>query len=221
MININKTLSPIRLNDQTKIVDGSFVGSGTIEHYIVVESESILASLYAESVSGELEVKIFTIGKDGQETSVIEFPTLTAPTSNLLLRQPARIMQVIRVEITHTDDCTFNLYLRGVRSGAASVKIEGSENWQVTRASVTATAAILISASLEDRSAILIENISDVSGSAGTIWVGETLAKASVGAGHPLRSGGNYSIDLQAGTEIYAVSDSGTVVVSIIESGGG
>lgn len=215
-----RTASPLTLGKEVEIFNQSVTGSGTLEEKLAVDAESVLVSLYVTSTSGDVDVEVFTEGADGQEVSIISFPTIAAPTSQLLLRKAASTMQRIKFRVAYTGDCTFTIRARGVSAGASSVTIEGSSNVTVTRTSVTTTAAVLLAAALEDRRGILIENISDLAGPSSTIYFAETLAKATTGLGHPIRPGGNVAIDLQAGAELYAVAASGTVAVSVIEAGG-
>lgn len=217
---IKKLSTPLDLGKEIQVASTTVAAATSETYELSIDAEAVLISLFVNTTAGDVDVSVLTEGATGHDIEVISFPTVSAPTTELLLRKSASVLRKIRVVVTTSDSATFEIRARGVSAGAASVTIEGSSNWQVTRSSVTASAAVLIAASLQDRRGILVENISDVSGSAGLIWVAETLAKATAGDGHPIRSGGNIAVDLQGGAELYAVSDGGTVAVSIIEAGG-
>ena len=220
MVQRKQSIAPLALGKEVTVLNSTPTAAGTEELDFVIQADTVLVSLQASVVSGTLDIEVFTEGTQGIRTSVIKFPSLSAPTAELLLRKAAATMQKVIVKATYTGTCSFIVRARGTSTGVASVTIEGSSNWEVSRTSVTSTAAVLIPAALTDRRGILVENVSDISGTAGIIYVSETLAKATTGLGHPVRSGGNYAIDLAAGGEVYAVSDGGTVAVSVIEAGG-
>lgn len=219
MFPIDQTVSPICLNQQVVVLEEAPSGAGTVEKYIIVESESVLASLYAESVSGDLDIKIYTLGLSGQLSEpVLEFPTLTSPTADLLLRQAARTMRVIRVVATYTDSCEFNLTLRGIRAGTASVIIEGAATFEASQIDIDNSGPqVVVASSLDDRKGILVINNS-VAGSA-TLYVGGTMAQAVTGTGTPIRPGGNLTVNLAAGAELYGVSDGTDIDVRISQIG--
>lgn len=211
--------TPLDHGKEIQVVRTAVTTASTETYEFSGDAEAVLVSLFVSSTAGDVDVKVLTEGATGQDVEVISFPTVSAPTTELLLRKSASILRKVRVRVTTTGAAEFEIRARGVSAGASSVSIQGASSWEITRTSVTAVAGVLISSSLQDRQGILVENISDVSGSTGLIWVAETLAKATSGAGHPVRSGGNIAVDLQGGSELYAVSDGGTVAVSIIETG--
>jgi hypothetical protein len=207
------------LGKELSILDVNSAGSGSSTEVFIIDSESVMLSLYVESLSGNLDVVAYTMGELGQETAIITFPTVTAPTDGLLLRKAAAVMQKIRVVATYTGAAQFNVRAKGVSAGAASVKIEGASSFRVSQATATTTPDILIPATLDDRNAVLIVNVNSGSG---VLWVAETLAKATALLGAPIYpSGGNLSIDLAAGSAVYAVASTGTIDLRIIETSGG
>jgi hypothetical protein len=210
--------SPILLDNQVEIVDEAPTTAGTIERYIAVNCESVLASLFVNSTSGDVDVTVFTLGS-GTDISepVIQFPTISSPTANILLRQPARIMGVVKVVVTHTDACEVSLILRGVRAGAASVTIEGASTFSASQKTITTSAEELIPSSLYVRKGILITNNS-VNGSA-TLYLGGTMAEATSTEGTPIRPGGNLTVNLAAGASLYSVSDGTDIDVRISQTG--
>ena len=86
----------------------------------------------------------------------------------------------------------------------------------MSKKTVNNVAALLLPASLVDRTAIAIKNWS----SSGTIYVGETIAKANQNNGWPIGPKDALGLDIQAGVELYAVAVDGPCDIRIIESGG-
>lgn len=214
---IPKTAGPLTTGKEIQVANLSPTAAGTESVIFSIDAESVLLSLYVEAVSGDLDVKAYTVGADGQEVEIISFPTISAPTNELLLRKAASALQRIRVEVTYTDACTFNLRARGVAAEGASVKIEGASSFQVTQVNITTTASALLSAGLTDRNGIMVVNTDPSQ----TLYIAESLAKATAGLGAPVYpNGGNISLDLAAGGTLYAVSTAGTIDVRIVETGG-
>lgn len=124
-------------------------------------------------------------------------------------------MQRFRVEVTYTGIVDYEIYIRAIEgAGESSSRILGANSWQVSKASATTSAGVLIAAALTDRSGVLIKNWSTT----GTVYIAETLAKATTDA-YPLGPKDAIAMDIAAGSEVYAIADS-TVDVRIVESGG-
>lgn len=201
---------------EIQLLDITSVGAGSEEVTFNIDSESVLLSLYVGSVAGDLTVTAYTIGSDGQETEIISFPTISAPTAELLLRKAASTLQKVKVTCTYSGATSFNLRARGVYAGASSVRIEGASSFRVTQNNITTSAEALVAAGLTDRTGILVINTSTI----GTLWIAETLAKATAADGAPIYpNGGNMAVDLAAGQALYAVASSGTIDVRIVELG--
>ena len=201
---------------EIQLLDTTTAGAGSEEITFSIDAESVLLSLYVGSVAGDLAVTAYTVGLDGQEIEIISFPTVSAPTAELLLRKAASTLQKVKVTCTYSGVASFNLRARGVAAGASSVKIEGAASFQVSQNSITTSAEALVPAALVDRSGILIINVN----SSGTLWVAETLVKATAAAGAPVYpNGGSMAIDLAAGQALYGVASSGSIDVRIVELG--
>lgn len=214
---VKKVATPLDLGKEIEIINGSFTDAQSTTYVLNLDAEAVLVSLFVESTAGDIDVSVLTEGNKGQTVEAITFPTVSAPTSDLLLKKSASVLRIIKIRVTTTAAATFAIRARGVSAGAASVSVEGSASFEVSQEDVTTTAGTLISASLTDRRGILIRNNS--SGSQ-ILYVADTLAKATTSVGYPVPNGGNITLDLQAGAEIFAIADSGTIDVRIVQIGG-
>lgn len=212
-----KLATPLDLGKELQIANESVTAAGSMEYEFSIDAESVLVSLFVNATGGDVDVQVFTEGASGNDVEVITFPTISSPTSELLLRKAAAVLRKVRIRVTYTGTATFEIRARGVSAGAASVAIEGSANFAVSQTDITTTASTLIPASLTDRRGILVRNNSTGSQ---ILYLAETLAKATTAVGYPIPNGGNITIDLQAGAEIYAVADAGSIDVRIVEVGG-
>lgn len=183
-----------------------------------IRSDSLIASLWVNSItSGTLSVTFYTMTDLGKETELFHFPDLTAGTLNLLLKKSGVSLQRFRVQVEYTGQCDYEIYVRAVEGiGESSTKVLGSSNWRVSQANVSTAPSVLISASLDDRNGVVIKNWDDT----GTIYIGETLAKADPSVGYPLAPKDALALDVAAGASIYAVGTEAVVDIRIAESGG-
>lgn len=208
--------SPLKVGKEVVLLEGSLSGTGTKETLISLDADTILISVQASVVTGTLKVDAYTEGTDGVRTNIISFPELTAPTTDLVLRKAAATMQKVYLVVTYSGDSTFHIRGRGTSTGAASFKILGNNDLQMSQMDVTTSAAPLVSAALTDRASVAIKNYSTTL----TIFLGGTAAEATPANGWPVGPQEGYVVDVAAGQEIYAVTTSGTADVRISETGG-
>lgn len=202
---------------QERLVKEITVGAGTTSKEGSIQSDSLIATLWVDSVtSGSLTVTVSTLTDVGKEIDVITFPAITAPTTNLLLKKSGVSMQRFKVTATYTGVCEYEIYIRAIEgAGESSVKIVGSADLETSAATVTTTPAVLIPAALIDRNGLSILNYSG----GGTLFISEDSAKLPLQA-WPIAEGGGWSLDIASGVTIYAVSSSGSLDVRIAQSGG-
>lgn len=211
------TRGPIPLGKTVTIIDEISTGGspGQQEIHASVESDSVLVSLFAEVVSGTLDVSVYTLTEEGKETEVISFPQLTAPTSELLLKKAAVVMSRIKVVATYTGNSTFEVRARGINAGETSVKVLGASDGRASQITIATTPTLIIPVSLSDRAGLVIKNFS----TSKTIYLGFTAGEATASNGYPLGPGEAMAMDVAAGVTLYAVSDSPSTDLRILEAG--
>ena len=191
--------------------------AGTSARRFAVESDTILISLYASAVSGDVTVKVYTQAGDDdtQDVEVISFPVISAPTTELLLRKAAVVMQYVRVEVTYTGACNYTVKAKAIQSGETSVRLLGQNQATAYATTVNTSTGLLIPAALTDRVGIALHNTS-----AGTlVYLGFTNAEAISIDACELAPGEKAGLDVASGVAIYARAASGTVKVKIMEAG--
>lgn len=224
----------INVGTQERVINETTVGPGTTSIDGSIRGDSLLASLYVDSLSsGTLTVSVYTQTDDGKEVLLLTFPVLSGPTSNLLLSASGIILQRFRVQAVYTGICTYEVYIRAitgvgnqtvtisgqpievtVSSGDVSVEIQPPSTWQTNQVIVTSTTALLIPAVLFDRKSLLVKNWSNTT----DVYIGESAGLTS-GTGYPLSARDALAIDLAAGSAIYAVTASGTADIRIVQAG--
>jgi hypothetical protein len=207
----------INRGTQERLLRETTLGAGSTIKEGSVNTDSILVTVFVESVtSGTLVVTVDTLTDNGKQLQIIGFPTVSSPSTELLLKKSAVSMQRFEVTATYTGICQYEVYVRAIEgAGESSVRILGPANLSTSSATVTTSAAALIPAALTDRSAVSIRNYSG----AGTIFVSESLAKLSSDA-WPIGPGETWSLDIASGVTLYAVSSSGSNGIRIAEAGG-
>lgn len=191
----------------------STAGSKTVE--LGVDADTVIVSLFVTSVSGDLNVTVDTVGGAGS-VQVISFPTISSPTADLLIRKAAAIMDRIRITATYTAGVEYEVRVRGVSTGEASVKILGANTATASQKDISTSASVLVPAALTERAGLIVRN-TDASN---TLYIGFTLAETTVGNGYPIGPGESLGIDVAAGQEVYAISSAGTIDTRIMEAGG-
>jgi hypothetical protein len=201
---------------QCRILQEVTLAAGVTSRDGSIQSDALLVSLWVSSVtSGTLSVKVYTLTDDGREVELISFPTVSAPTTSLLLKKSGVSLQRFRVEATYTGICEYEIYVRAIESaGDSSVRLLGAAQLETSAISVTTTPAVLLPASLEDRNGISVLNYSG----AGTLFLSEDISKLPAQA-WPVPPGGGWSLDVTAGVTIYAVSSSGSLDIRVAQSG--
>lgn len=201
---------------QERILQETTVGAGTTSKEGSIQSDSLVATLWVDSVtSGNLTVSVFTLTDTGKEIELFSFPVLTVGSINLLLKKAGVSLQRFRVQAIYTGVCQYEVYIRAVEgAGESSVRILGSSSFRVEQVNLTTTPVALIPASLEDRQGVIIKNWSLTT----NMYIAESMVKATSLVGYPVAPRDNVTVDVQAGVAIWAVSESGTVDVRIGES---
>lgn len=210
-----KTAGPLTTGKEIQVMDQNVIGSGTVTEIFSIDAESVLLSLYVGTVTADLTVKAYTEGKDGQLVEVIAFPVITAPTTGLLLKKAASVLQRIKVVATYTGDCEFNIRARGVGAEASSVKILGQNSGKNYFTTITTTPSLLIPTAIVDRVGVAIHNTHPTK----LIYMGFTAASCTVADGWEIAPGEKLGLDIASGVDVYAMVTSGTVIAKILEAG--
>lgn len=202
---------------QERVITELTTGSGSTVREGSIQSDSLLATVWVDSVTtGDLSISVYTLTDNGKEVLLFSFPTISASTTELLLKKSGVTMQRFRVVVTYTGICQYEVYVRAIEgAGESNVRIVGPANLVTSAVSVSTAPSILLSSSLTDRNGITIKNYIG----SGTVFLSESLAKLPADA-WPLGPGEVWFLDIASGVTIYAVSSAGTNDVRVAEAGG-
>jgi hypothetical protein len=217
-------LAPKQITNRLKqgqtapVANETWLDATTQNYYLATEADGLLVTLFVESVSADLNVSIYTLVDEGKEFPLQTFPTITAPTTNLLLKKAVNTMSNVKITVTSTGAAKFVIHARGVAAAAASVTVLGAANARASASSVSTSTTLVIPSSLTDRSGMVIKNNDVLGGS--RIWLGFSSAQASnAGGGYPLSAQESLGLDVSGGVELWASADFGTVDIRLLESG--
>lgn len=203
-------------NTSMPLLEGAPTAAGVTEKKFVLEADTMLISLYvAEITSGQLDVELYTVGRDGHELQVVKFPSITGPTTELLMKKAAVALSNMRLVVTYTGACRYSIIGKGLSLGETSVDILAPTQIVASQLTLTTTPTAIIPLSLEDRKGVVIKNNSDKK----ILYVGGTLSEANSTTGWPISPGETLAADVAAGQTIYGVASDNTVDVRILEAG--
>lgn len=202
---------------QEKLIAESTSGAGTTSREGSIQSDSLVATLWVNSVtSGSLSVSVYTLTDTGKEVVLFSFPVLTATTVNLLLRKSGISLQRFRVAATYTGQCDYEIYIRAVEgAGESNSRISGASSFTTSQITIGTSPTILIASSLIDRQGLVIKNW----GTGGDLFISESSGKLS-GQAWPLGPKDALALDVSAGVDIFAVASTGTIDVRLAQAGG-
>ena len=201
---------------QEVLLNAAPTGGGVLTKDFSIQSDAALFLLWVNSTAGDITVEVYGILADDQEVFVLSFPKINTPSIEISQKRTGTVPTRLRVKVTHTAGCDFELSVRAVSTGSSDTRILGGASLKVSKKTVNNVASLLVPSSLVDRAAIAIKNWS----TSGTIYIGESIAKANQNNGWPIGPKDALGIDIQAGVEIYAVAVDGPCDIRIIESGG-
>lgn len=205
----------LEVGGQDRILQETTVGGGTTVREFSIQSDSVLVSLFVDSVtSGDLSVVVYTLTDTGKEVDIMSFPTISAPTAELLLKKAAVSMSRVKIVATYTGVCSYEIYGRAISIGEASVRILGAVTGRASATVITTSPAVVVASSLEDRQGLVIKN----NNTTGTLYLGFTLAEATTSNGYPLGPQESIGLDVQSGTAVYGVGTT-TIDLRLLEAG--
>lgn len=210
--------SPLPQGKTVRVTKEIAAIAGTKSWTLSTDADALLVSLYVTSVSGNLDVSVYTQIEEGKDLLVANFPTISAPTANLLLKKAAQIINQVKIVATWDDATEFEIYGRGVSAAESSVKILGNGVATASQTNILTSPTLVIPASITDRSGVVIKNNNGLGGAA--IYFGFSIAEASLETGYPLSAQESIALDVASGVEIYAISTVGTTDLRILQGGG-
>ena len=208
---------PLHPGVQDRVLGEAPAASGISQVDISLETDAILVTLWVDSIAGTLDVGVFaTTADSGKESLLFAFPQLSAGTTDLLLRRSSISTKRVRIRVTYSDACAYEVYARAVGSGSSDTRILGANSFETDQVTVGTTNIVLIPSVLTDRSGLVIKNWSDTQ----VVYLAESSAKLTAGKSYPLAPKDALAMDVSAGVEVWAVSDTAGADVRLGQSGG-
>lgn len=210
-------LSPIPQGKTVRVASEAPTSAGTTSWTFTTDADAVLISLYVASVSGDLDLELYTQTEEGKDLLIATFPTVSAPTANLLIKKGATIISQLKVVATYTAAATYEIYARGVSAAEASVKVLGATSARASQTNISTSATLAVPAALTDRSGLVIKNNNGLGGA--SIYIGFSAAEATIANGYPISAQESLGIDIASGVELWAISSAGTTDIRLLESG--
>lgn len=210
-------VSPVHPGRLVQVASETRSEAGSIDYYFAIESDAVLLSLWVGSVAGDLDVSLSTLTDIGKEFPLTSFPTVSAPTSNLLLKKGANVMSKVKVHVEFTAAVSYEIYARGVSAAEASVRILGASAARASQHTISAVPTLVIASAIVDRKGLILLNNNGLGGE--IIYLGYSAAEAVPAIGYPVPAQASLGIDVDSGVEVWAASVSAAADIRIMESG--
>lgn len=209
---------------QLSVLRRDETGAGSADVSFDVQSDSLLTTLFAEVLSGTLDVGVYAITQGGpadtspaHEVLLFSFPTVSAPTTDLLIQTAAATTARVRIKATWTGACKFDVQARAINGGTSKSIAVTTASIEMEQKTINAgPAQVLMTASIVNSVGFLVKNWST---NGAVVYVAETLAKATLGAGFPLAPGDSFDVSVRAGQTYYATASINGADLRIIRGG--
>lgn len=178
--------------------------AGVTVKRVAVAAEGALISLFVNSIMGSLNIAVYTLTSDNRRQKLFDFPQINAATPELVIKTISPTLSLLEFECTYNGACDYELHVRGISSGQVSTKILAPGSLSAKRVLHGTLPAVLIPATSENRSSVLIKNLSN-----GILYLGGSAEEATIATGFPVAAGESIVIDIAGGQAVYAI---GTVV---------
>jgi hypothetical protein len=198
------------------LFNGTLSGSGTELINFITHCDTFLLSVFVRSTSGDIDIAADVLHATGESDNVVTFPTLSAATTELVLKKAAVALGNAQLQIAYTGECDLRIVAKGLSVGDLSAQLVGAASLRATKVSpaVGTTPQLLVAAALDDRAGILIKNYD----SNRSVFLAETGPK-TLTDGYPLDPKESLGIDVAAGEEVWIVGEKIGMDVRILEGG--
>lgn len=190
-------------------------GAGSREVAIPLDCEAVLVSLFVSVVGGTFSLEVLTETEPGKQKSIATFPTVAAPTTELVLKKAAVTMGNLRLRATYTGACTYEVRIKGLSAGETTVKLVGADGWSVAQTNVSTVPVLVVSASVNDRQGVVVKNWSTTA----DVFLAPSAAACLPASCWPLAPRDALALDVSAGAEVWAVTSAGTADVRVSQAG--
>jgi hypothetical protein len=202
-----------------QVIRETTTGAGSTVRDGSILADSLMISIWIPSItSGDLTITVYTLTDSGAEVVLMDFPTISGPTTDIYLRKLKLSSPNYRVRAVYTGVCDYEVQAKAITGpGETSINMLGSSSWSVGQATIGTSAQVLIPAAIQDRRGFIIRNFST---SGQVIYVAESAANATPSMGFPIPTGEVLMVDVASGAEVYACSSVAGADVRYAQAGG-
>ena len=201
------------------IIDGSFTGGGTLTRRLIMTGTSLIGGLHVESITGSLTITVSTYDGDDESTAVeiLSWDSITAPTSEFSNKLSKLCLSRVIVTATYTGDVSFRLAVKSIDENpidqVITVTLDQATGFSTREITVGDTTPVMITSASASRS-IAIRNWDDADSTA-VLYVKEDAT--DITEGWPLVAREGLSLDIDAGSSFYLLTDGGSMTVKILD----
>lgn len=211
-------VSNLPIGKNVRVKKDAPTGAGSVRVPFTIEAPDVFTTLYINNVVGTISVEIYQyvdhIDLDKRRILQDYGSFTSSDNDTLITRKAGAQLQQLYAEITYTDACEYEFWVRGAAQDESSVRVLGANTGRNSQTTIGTTPINVIPSALTDRAGVVIFNNS----SSVTAYWGYTAAEATVTEGYPLLPKQPLGIDIAAGTTIFMRAETTTVDLRISEA---
>jgi hypothetical protein len=207
---------------QLSVLRRDVTTAGNADVVFDVQSDSLLTTLFAEVLVGTLDVGVYAITQGGPDDSspahevlLYSFPTISAPSTDLLIQTAAATTARVRIKATWTGACKFDVQARAINGGTSKTQVITANEVQTDQITINSgPAQVLIPASLVDNIGFQLRNWST---NGAIVYISTDPLKAVPSLGYPMGPGDVVSISVKGGQAWFASANINGADLRILE----
>lgn len=185
----------------SSIFNGTLTGSGTHVVNFTLDADEVLLAVLIRATSGDIDITADTYQLDTNVTqTVITFDTISTPSVDLAIQRSSDALANMRLIINHTDDCDLQVAAKGVGVTVPN-NIVVPNAARASQLTVGTSAQLISIAPLQGVKGAVLKN----NNTEGILYLGYSLAEATVGNGFPLGPGESLSIVADNTPTLYGI----------------
>ncbi len=123
---------------QEVLLKESPTSSGATVRDFSIQSDAVLIVVWVASTVGRINITVSSILDDGtKESALLTFPEIKSPTTTLLQKRSAAATTRLRLNVTYTDGCDYEISARAISTGSGDTRIIGASTLQMLQKNVS------------------------------------------------------------------------------------
>jgi hypothetical protein len=114
-----------------QIIKASTTGAGLEKKYFTIQGDGLAISVWVTSITGTLDIRVYTEGDEGQRKLIHTVSTISAPTPELLIEKIGCPMSTLYLEAEYSGAVEYTVAVRSINSLDAIIQEPLDVNLQI------------------------------------------------------------------------------------------